>query len=77
MDVKAFLCHYLTSKTVAPVSEQLLPNLTQQNTQNFKLFDKYIQFTSTQISFLMVIKDSVIGKKKFVVAFLYTYLALL
>lgn len=70
--VEAFPCHCLTSKSMAPVSEQLPPNLTQQSMQNFKLVDKYTQFTPTQISFLMVLRDSVrVEKKKVCSCFFY------
>lgn len=53
--LKAFMGHYLTSKAMAPVSEQLLPNITQQSTQNFKLLNKYAQLTPGQ-DFLMMVK---------------------
>lgn len=59
---KAFMDHYLKSKAMAPVSEQLLPNITRQSTRNFKLLDKYAQLTSIQDFLVMVVKESVMVK---------------
>lgn len=47
---------------MAPVSEQLLPNITRQSTRNFKLLDKYAQLTSIQDFLVMVVKESVMVK---------------
>lgn len=69
--LKVFMGHCLTSKAMAPVSEQLLPNVTQQSTQNFKLLDKYAQLTPSQDFLLMVVKKSVMVKKIMVVIAFY------
>lgn len=71
--LKAFMGHYLTSKAMAPVSEQLLPNITQQSTQSFKLLNKYAQLTLSQDFLMMAVKESVMVKKIMVVLAFYVY----